>query len=176
LRIATFFAVQTGPLLLGAVSGLMLLDERDESSLTSLRGTPLRIGRYALYRASGPVLLSIALCFGGVYFVGLVAAPPLRIAAVAAVNALGAPIISLALVSLAGDKVEGMALMKGMGIFMFAPVIGWFVDPPMRWLLGVIPTLWPAEARGSFWPVIAVGLVSHLLLLWLLLRRFHRRL
>ncbi|MCA9661273.1 MAG: hypothetical protein KC486_23240 [Myxococcales bacterium] len=183
LLIVTFFAVQTGPLLLGAVSGLMLLDERDENSLTSLRVTPLPIGRYALYRASGPILLSTALCFAGVYFVGLVDAPPLRIAAVAVVNALEAPIISLALVSLAGNKVEGMALMKGMGIFMFAPVIGWFVDPPMRWLIGVIPTLWPAEAfwqavepRGSFWPVIAVGLVSHLLLLWLLLRRFRRRL
>lgn len=45
------FCVLGPPLLLGAVMGLQLLDERDQHTLTALRVTPVPPGIYPAYRA-----------------------------------------------------------------------------------------------------------------------------
>ena len=90
----------------------------------------------------------------------------------------------MVLASVAGNKVEGLALMKGMSIFMFAPVAAWFLDAPWRWLPALVPTTWPAEAlwrsmgvvEGAAWWVLAVGIGYHVGLLWLLTKRLQARL
>lgn len=178
----TFLAVQTGPMIFGSIAGFALLDERDDGSLTALRATPLSLARYALFRTALPTVLSAALCFMSVWVIGLVSAPPLRVAAVAFVAALEAPILALAVATLASNKVEGLALTKALGVFLWPPVLAWFVDAPWQWALGFVPTVWPAlgfwqavEPGGSFWPVVSIGLTYHLALLWLLLRRFRGR-
>ncbi len=187
LLLVTFLAVQTGPLVLGAVAGMLLLDERDDRSLLALRATPLPLRHYVVYRTAVPVALSALLCFASVYFVALVDASGVRVAVVAVIAALEGPILALAVAGMANNKVEGMALLKGMGIFMFAPVAAYFLETPWRWALGVFPTFWPAELfwqavepyaaypELSFWATAVAGLGIHLLLLAWLLRRFEQK-
>ena len=53
------FIVLIAPLLCGAVVGFLLLDQKDDGTLTALRVTPLTPGAYLTYRIGAPMLLSI---------------------------------------------------------------------------------------------------------------------
>jgi fluoroquinolone transport system permease protein len=113
---------------------------------------------------------------------GFVPAPLLpAVAPVALLSALLAPNFALALAAFARNKVEGLALMKGLSVFMFGPLAAYFVGSGWQLLLGIFPTYWPAKAfwvadeGGDFWPYILAGLAYNLLLLILLLRRFRKR-
>lgn len=178
--IVTFFTVQCGPLVLGPLAGLLLLDERDERSLLALRTTPLSMTRYTFYRAGIPALLSVALCFSGVWFVGLVDVSWPRLLVVAILVGAETPMFALLLAGFASNKVEGLAVAKALGLLALPGVLGWFLDPPVRWLLGIVPTLWPADVlwqaidpgQGHFWFSATAGLVTHTIVLYALLRRF----
>jgi hypothetical protein len=180
--IISWMALQAVPLILGAVVGMMLLDERDDGSLLALRVTPLPLTHYALYRAAVPVMLSVVMCIVSVYVIGLWIPATAPLIAVSVMAALEGPMLALTIATIAGNKVEGLALMKGISIFMWAPVLAWFVDPPWRWLVGLVPTYWPAEAfwraggiGGEPWGVIVVGLALHVVILGWLLQRFRRK-
>ncbi len=81
----------------------------------------------------------------------------------------------------AGNKVEGLALMKAFGILMLGPLAAYFVNSDWQLLLGILPSYWPARAfwaalaGETAWPFFAAGLFYHLLLVFLLTRRFQAR-
>lgn len=180
LLLASFFGLMIMPDLAGSLIGLLLLDERDEDTLTALLVTPLPITSYVLYRVIAPTLISLVGILVVVPLIGIevLATGPLLIVAVSA--SLGAPIFTLLLAALANNKVEGVAIMKGMGVLLLAPMIAWFVPEPWQWLLGIFPTFWSAKAywlamAGESWLwVAAVGAVYAVAIVWLLLRRFRR--
>ena len=182
------FVVLTNPMILGAVVGLLLLDEQDEGSMAALRVTPLGMARYVAWRTATPVLLCMAFSFASVVIVAPVfeAPPPgpVPLLAVAFLAALGTPLMALAVASVAGNKVEGLAIIKGLGFLIMAAFVAWWAPWPWRWLFGIFPTWWPTEAYWRFagepgpggpWLVWALGLAVHAALLWALGRRFVRR-
>jgi fluoroquinolone transport system permease protein len=81
----------------------------------------------------------------------------------------------------AANKVEGLALMKVLSIFMLGPLAAYFVGSSWQLLFGLLPTYWPAKAfwvageGGNFWPYVLAGLAYALLLISLLLRRFRQK-
>jgi fluoroquinolone transport system permease protein len=181
LLLSLFFVLQV-PLLFGVLVGLMVLDERDDDTLTALRVTPVSMTGYALYRGGAAVLLSFLTVLLALPTSGFVPAPLLpAVAPVALLSALLAPNFALALAAFARNKVEGLALMKGLSVFMFGPLAAYFIGSGWQLLLGVFPTYWAARAfwvageGGDFWPYVLVGLAYNLLLLVLLLRRFRKR-
>lgn len=177
-----FMFVLQAPMMFGIVIGLMMLDERDEDTLTALRVTPFPLTHYALYRMA----LAAAM---GVAFV-LVATPLTRIMPLAlwpatvpiavCAGLLGAA-SALTLATFAGNKVEGIALMKGIGIFLVGPLVAYFIPSEWQLLLGVLPSYWPVKAfwaawaGGPFWPYVLVGF-AYLggLCMWLM-GRFRKR-
>jgi fluoroquinolone transport system permease protein len=167
----SFFFVLQIPFLFG------LLD-----TLTALRVTPISMAGYALYRGGAAVLLSFGYTLVTLPLTGLLPRSLLPVVApVALLSGLMAPVVALILVVFAANKVEGLALMKGLAVFMLGPLAAYFMDSSGQLLLGVLPTYWPAKAfwvageGGNFWPYVVVGLVYDLLLLILLLRRFEKR-
>lgn len=54
----SFFFVLQIPLLFGVLVGLLVLDEKDDNTLTALRVTPISMRGYALYRGAGGAGLS----------------------------------------------------------------------------------------------------------------------
>lgn len=178
----SFFFVLQIPLLFGVMAGLLVLDERDDDTLTALRVTPLSMAGYALYRCGATTLLSFAYVLIALPLTGLL--PPSLLPAtamVALLSGLMAPLFALILSTFAANKVEGLALMKGLSVFMLGPLAAYFIDSDWQLLLGVLPTYWPAKAfwvageGGNFWPYVLVGMVYHLLLLAWLLRRFQKK-
>lgn len=170
------------PLGFGGLVGFMVLDERDDDTLTALRVTPASLTGYAGYRISTAIVLSLVYTLGCIPLTGL--APPEQLPNLipaALLAALFSPVVALLLISLANNKVEGLALSKAFGIFILGPLAAYFIGTNWQLLLGVLPTYWSAKALwmaadgGNFWPYILAGLAYHLLLLTLLLRRLRRK-
>ncbi len=173
--------VLIAPMLYGVVVGFLLLDQKDDRTLTALQVTPLTARGYLAYRIAIPIVLSIVitpvvLTLGGFSRIGLasqlmagVAAAPL------------APMFALFLAAAARNKVQGFALMKAAGVINWPPLIAWFVTSKWQLAFGLAPTYWPVkvywelEAGGAgWWPYFLVGLAYAGLLIWFLTRRFER--
>lgn len=170
------------PLGFGSLAGFVILDERDDDTLTALRVTPASMTGYAGYRISTVILASFLYTLGCISMTGLAPLSLLPGLVPAALLAgLFSPIVALLLATLADNKVEGLALGKAFGIFVLGPLAAYFVNSGWQPLFGILPTYWPAKAfwvaaeGGSYWPYLLAGLLYHLLLAALLLRRFREK-
>jgi fluoroquinolone transport system permease protein len=160
----------------------MILDDRDERILSYLAVTPLSKTGYLFYRLLSPVILSFFCALVGLWIIHLVPLNLGRMIPVFMLSALEAPMMGLFLGTFAANKVEGMALSKGLGVLFFAPIVGYFVKSPWQMIAGIFPPYWVSKAfiavyepDGLYWLYIAVGLVVHLLVIYLLLVRFQKK-
>ena len=169
------------PGLCGMVIGFLLLDQRDDETLTALQVTPLTLRGYFAYRVAIPMLISVVLTMvifplSALVEIGLW---PLFLATVLA--APMAPIYALFLAAFAGNKVQGFALAKAVSAVLWPPGLAYFISSSWQIAFGVFPTYWPMKfywvvhthAKAA-WLYLLVGLVYQMLLLVLLLRRFDR--
>ena len=160
------FALMLMPIMAGIVIGFLLLDERDDNTLTALQVTPLSLRGYLSYRLTVPMLLSVVLTVlvFGIADVIEVDIGPLLLLAVA--GAPMAPIFALFLASFAANKVQGFALTKANGVITLPPVVAWFVEGPWQLAFGIAPTYWPVKAfwqlaagAGDYWAYALAALV-----------------
>jgi fluoroquinolone transport system permease protein len=169
------------PTICGLVIGFLLLDQRDDRTLAALQVTPLPPRAYLAYRLVTPLLLSIFMTVVAFPLAGLADAgiPAVLLAALTAAPL--AALVALGLATFAENKVQGLALLKGCSVLLFAPIAAIFVPAPWQWALGVAPTFWPAQlyrALGAgepgWWIYLLAGLAYQALLLAALLRHFER--
>ena len=175
------FVLLIMPLISGVVIGFLLLDQRDDHTLTALQVTPLTLKNYLAYRISIPVVLSILMTIVTFQLANLVKVEffPLLISAVVA--APGAPLFALFLAAFAKNKVQGFALMKmGAGI-IYPPLIAYFIPSGIQILFGLVPTYWPVKlfwmlhaGESGYWIYIVLGLIYQFALIALLMKRFNR--
>lgn len=164
----------------GTVAGFLLLDQRDDQTLTALLVTPMSLGDYLRYGLSGLMILSAVL--GGVMvpLAGLTGTTPLQVAVTAVVAAPLAPIYALFLGTFAANKVQGFALVKAVGIVFVPCVVSYFVAGPWQNAFGLVPHYWPLKVfwlfdegvPGQALAHAVIGLAWQAALLVLLVRRF----
>ena len=168
------------PMLYGTVIGFLLLDQRDDRTLSALQVTPLSSRGYVAYRLGLPMLLSLPMT---VVALRLADQPPIGLGRELVSAALAAPLapaFALFLGAFAANKVQGFALMKAAGVINWPPLFGWFFEPPWQWAFGLCPTFWPAKlywdqsAGSSGWIAILLGTLYLVALVWWLWRRFER--
>ena len=167
------------PVLAGMVIGFLLLDQRDDRTLSALQVTPLPLNGYLTYRLAAPMLVSMGTTVIVLPVAGLVEVDVRILMAISLAAAPMAPLVAVALASFAANKVQGFALVKMSGLFLIAPLGAYFAPPRWEWAFAVVPTYWPAKvlwtisAEGAnAWLYLLLGLAYQMLLLWLLLRRF----
>ncbi|OCL26462.1 hypothetical protein U472_10720 [Orenia metallireducens] len=168
------------PILIGMVSGFLLLDERDEGVVQALVLTPLSKRGYIIYRIFMPMLISLIYILILTPFLGLVEVPVLNLIVVALLSMFESPITALFLTVFAGNKVEGLAFSKGLGLFMMAPLAR-LIESRWTVLARLIPFYWAVESflvigEKGFYFNILIGLLIHLLLLFVLLKKFEAKL
>ncbi|MFI6903830.1 ABC transporter permease [Nonomuraea sp. NPDC050394] len=178
------FCVMGPPLLLSAVMALQLLDERDQRTLSALRVTPIPPGLYPLYRAAITGTVTALMIVASLAVSGTLTAQQLgRSIPVAIVAGLLAPVIGFLMASLARNKVEGLAVMRVLGLTVFTiPFIPFFfLHQPWHLAFGILPPYWPLRAfwalmdGGAYWPYLPAGLIYNTLLCLLLLKTLTRR-
>lgn len=174
------FIMLMTPMLAGIVIGFLLLDQRDDQTLLALQVTPLTLKGYFAYRIAVPTALSFVVTMFMFPVTGLVDLNAWMLAAAAGGVSLLAPLYALFLGSFAGNKIQGFALAKALGILLVPPLIAYFVKMPWQILFGIDPLYWPARflwtvgAGESALKYLLAGIVFQALLLRLLMRRFNR--
>lgn len=179
--LASFFILLI-PLIVGIMAGFMMLDERDESMIDFFAVTPLRKQGYLCYRLLLPGVLTVLY---GVLYLEWASPVSLSVSATSLVIpmiAMGAPIISLCLVAMAANKIEGLALSKGVGLLVFIPIVIYFVPGPLHFVGGILPTFWAAKlffVEASNLSVVlligCLGVLINVLCILFLTKRFLRK-
>ncbi len=173
------FLVLITPALVGAVVGFLLLDQRDNRTLTALQVTPLTIEGYLAYRIAVPMVVSVPVMMACIALSDLVTMGVVPALAAAVQAAPIAPLFALFAGAFAANKVQGFALLKGAGVLTWPPVIAWFVASPWQAAFGLDPLYWPLKVfwmleggEPLVWLHFAAGLAYQSLLIWLLVLRF----
>jgi fluoroquinolone transport system permease protein len=164
----------------GVITGFLLLDERDDQTLTALMVTPMPLTGYLTYRLSMPLVASTLLALVTYPLVGLLPLPWLTLLLIALLSGFAAPLLALVLASLAANKVTGLALQKMLGTLLFLPVVAYFLPEPWQWLAGIFPTYWPmklfwlAAAGQPYLLPLMIGILINSVYLVLFVRLFDR--
>lgn len=140
------FVLTAMPMLSGMVIGFLLLDQRDDRTLSAIQVTPLALNGYLVYRLSLPMALSLASTLVLLPMTGYADLGFLSLGLAALAAAPVAPFYALSLGAFAGNKVQGFALTKAMGVLLAIPVAAWFAREPWQWAFGLVPLYWPAKA------------------------------
>jgi fluoroquinolone transport system permease protein len=172
------------PMLVGMVTGFLLLDQRDDNTISAIRVTPLPLRDYVAFRLAAPTALSCVITLVALPLAGGGAPGPLPLLLASLAAAPAAPLYALVLAAFAANKVQGFALIKVVGAITTLPVFSLFMEGPAKLLPGVVPTWWPTRLywalsgadAGPAWLFAAGSAVYAAVLLLALWRRFMRRL
>jgi fluoroquinolone transport system permease protein len=177
------FLLNTIPILIGSLAGLLMLDERDENMISYFGVTPLSRAGYLRYRLLLPSLLSVIMAGLYVLLSGIVEVGFVEAGCSIILLMLETPLIALFLAAFASNKVEGLALSKAASLLFIGPVLAYWVPEPWKHVGVMIPAYWPAQSYLSGlsgfpeaslgW--FAGGVAVHVLLLAALLRQFLKR-
>lgn len=136
-------ALLVGPGLLGTIFGFLLIEEREQRTWLLLRVVPLRQSALVGYLVGTTTSFATVVVVLSALVYGL---PPVQLASFAVLvvaSALTAPLLALALGTVAENKIQGFAMAKLMGVFPMLPGLV-FVMPGawLQWLLAWNPYYW----------------------------------
>ena len=149
---ADLFVVILGlftPQIYGAITGFSILDDRDDSILTSIKVTPLSIHQFLSFRLAMVLFFSFISTAFVIWFSNIGNLPAGNILAISFLASFAAPVTGFIINSLAGNKIEGFAIMKASGIIMFLPVAALFFTDVKELIFCIAPGYWPAKAISS---------------------------
>ncbi len=179
--LASYVAVMLGAMMVGIFFGFLLIDERDEHTLSALLVTPLPLRSYIAYRVGVPVLLAVPLILLLFAILDLAWLPLWQLALIALAGAPLAAITTLFLPTFADNKVQAFALAKILSASAFVPIGAYFVDEPWQFLAGFYPpywvlkAFWTASEDGSgWWFFLVLGIAGGCALTAWLVARFER--
>ncbi|OEF97576.1 ABC transporter permease [Desulfuribacillus alkaliarsenatis] len=174
------------PQVYGAIMGFSLLEDRDDKILTSIRVTPLSIHGFLSVRIIIMVALSFIACIFVILFSNIISFTWLQLIVIASLASLLAPFTGLLINSLSSNKIEGFAVMKGVGTLLILPVVSLFFFDAKELMFSPVPGYWPAKVISSIvrgdgilylamYQYIAVGFGYIIMLNIIMYRVFIRR-
>lgn len=139
-------ALMIPAVLIGWVTGFLLLEDRDEGTLLAIDVTPMGKTGFLAYRVTVTALLSAAITLYAwpLILPSATLATILSLAAIVAFNAIAAAVI---LPAIARNKVEGLALTKLTNLLSVVPLLA-AIPSPWRYVAGIIPSYWVGELAG----------------------------
>lgn len=177
----------------GMVAGFLFLDDRDDGIAAYWGVTPVRRSGYVLARLGLFTLAAVPAGLACAFIIGLGQLRWANDLAMAVLGALQVPIYALFLAAFAANKVEGLSIIKAMGILNIAPLavllpgsigrLGWPV--PQYWaaagfLSGLhgypdgIPAVIHLPGLASL-PAYGLSVLLYALWIAVLLRQYVRR-
>jgi fluoroquinolone transport system permease protein len=180
--ILTAFLLLTAIIVTGGLAAFLVLEEVDAGTFTALRVAPVPVSGFIAYRAATVLTLTTVyvvatLSLSGLLDLWLVPA----LVPIGMLAGLSAIVTMLAIVSVAGNKIQGIAMVRALGMLSAGlPCLPWFIDSAWNLVFGVLPPYWAAKAfwvacaGGTWWQYLAAGVVYHLAVGGVLLRRYLR--
>jgi fluoroquinolone transport system permease protein len=176
----TFFLMLI-PMMMGMVYGFILLDERDGGIITAISVTPTGKSGYLKLRMGIPLFLSFIFIILFLLLLGLTGILGiLQLIVISLLISSQSLILLLVLGAFADNKVMGMAISKGFGILLMGPLLDFALPSPYNWSGAYSPLFWAsrsllADTDITFWLYASITFLFHLLLIWILFRKFTAR-
>ncbi|MBL1242702.1 MAG: hypothetical protein COB13_012695 [OCS116 cluster bacterium] len=177
---ASFISLYNGGLLAGMVAGFLMLDEKDEGTLTALIVTPVPLQHYTFYRFGLAALFSFLMMMIMVYIVGIELLPFWQLTLLCASASLVSIIVSLFLSLAAQNKIQGFAMGKFTSIAGWVIMGGWFLPENWQWLLGIFPPFlvhkayWLAlDGNPLWWLALALGTLLQVAAIYWMSKKFN---
>lgn len=171
-----FFAIVL-PLVMGAVLGFMLLDEKDSHTLAAIRATPVSLSAYLAWRIIVIGLFNVVAVLVTHPIAGLTSPGGLGIFLVALAGAPLAGSSGVGLAAAAANKVQGFALVKLALVVLLLPCVGVALSGVWLWATVWLPSWWPlmvytsGTQEGLVWALLAGDYVINILIIAGALRR-----
>ncbi len=171
------------PCLYSFVIGFMLIEEKESKVLDAIRVSPLPGGMFLSYRLSFAILISLINGLISLPLINLTYIDYKYLIPIVIIAALETPIYSLIMATWSNNKVEGMAISKGLGVISEAPLISFFINSPVRYIFALFPSFYPvwafihaANGNTKSWLLfVCVGLVYHVIINVFLIKQFKRK-
>ncbi len=165
------------PLLYCFVAAYVILGEMDEGVSGYLAVTPLGKGGYLISRLGIPTGLSflLSLLMLSLFHMSKLSIPLML--GIALIASLLGMMEALLVVSISGNRVEGMAVSKLSGLFFLGLPVPFFVKGGVKYLLSFLPSFWTAEyARTQEVGYLLLGIAISFLWIALFYRSFKKKL
>ena len=164
------------PMMAGVLCGFLMLDERDEGVGIYYSVTPLGGAGYLFSRLILPILWSVVTAPVLMLLFSLSHPDLLRVLSIAVTGSFFGATCTLILLAFAGNKVEGLAVSKLLGLTMLPMLVPFLTDSPWGALAGVFPAYWMgALLKGPLYAFPA-GLAVSVIWLIVLYKRMRKRL
>ncbi len=144
-----FLAVVT-PYMFCFASAMVILEEKDTNITNYLSVTPVGKSGYLLSRLGFPAAISAVFSVIMLLFFSLTDIGLFEMVALSILTAPIGIIISLLIVSLSANKVEGMAIAKLGGLIILGVAIPFFITDARQYLGAFLPSFWAAKVIIDF--------------------------
>lgn len=165
------------PMFVAMLSAFMLLEERDEGLSAFYQITPAEGYSYLFARVGIPMIWA--------FINTLIVSAIFKISSLSFGVILSSSLISsftgislaMMVVSIAGNRVEGLAVSKMMGISFMGFILIWFIPAPYHFFLAFLPSFWIGKLLldGANLFSFLLGLITCFLWIALFTRRFLKR-
>jgi fluoroquinolone transport system permease protein len=152
------FMIMLTPCMVGMAGAFLILDECDEGTALYYRITPTEGPFYLAARIGIPMIWGVVSSIATVLIFGISGMPLLQILVGSLMSALAGTFVAMMVVSLAGNKVEGLAVSKLSGIIFAGMFVAWFAPAPYKYTSAFLPSFWLGEVLKNgvnFLPVVA---------------------
>lgn len=165
------------PMFAAMISAFLLLEERDEGLSAFYQITPAEGSSYLNARIGLPMIWAF---FTTIFIVCVFKISPLSFEVILLsdlVSSLTGMSLAMMVVSIAGNRVEGLALSKLMGVSFIGLILIWFIPAPYHFIMAFLPSFWIGKLLmdGADPFSFMFGLISCFLWIAFFTRRFLNR-
>ncbi|MCM1119359.1 MAG: ABC transporter permease [bacterium] len=171
------FLAMLSPAMFCFVSAMVSLEETDEKTAAYLFVTPLGKDGYLVARFCIPSAAAFLVTAVLLPVFSLTTLSLTDIAWLAAGGALQGVIISLLILTLSSNKLEGMAVTKLSSLTIFGAAVPFFIEHNVQYLLSLLPSFWIGKAVRDHIPFFMLpAFVLSAIWIYLLAKRYYERL
>lgn len=165
------------PMFVAMVSAFLLLDERDEGVSAFYQITPTEGYSYLTARIGIPMAFALIITIIAATVFNISGLSPITILSSSFISALTGISLAMTVVSMAENRVEGLAFSKLMGISFLGLILVWFIPTPYSYFSSFLPSFWIGKLimdGGNLFSFV-LGLISCLIWIIFFSRRFLTR-
>lgn len=139
--------------------------------------TPLGKAGYLFTRLVVPAIISAVIAFIVLLLFSLEKLPTRMMIGLALLGSVQAIIVSLMIITLSGNKLEGMAVTKLSALTLLGIPVPFFIDSYYQFAVGFLPSFWVAKAvQNEAVLYFPIALVVALIWYYFLIKRLFRKL
>ena len=165
------------PVLLCFAFAMITLEEIDDKVSRYFSITPLGKAGYLFTRLVVPAIISAVIAFIVLLLFSLEKLPTSMMIGLALLGSVQAIIVSLMIITLSGNKLEGMAVTKLSALTLLGIPVPFFIDNYYQFAVGFLPSFWVAKAvQNEAVLYFPIALVVALIWYYFLIKRLFRKL